>query len=208
MIIVDCEQRTPEWFKARLGVITASDLAGVFAKKGTQTRITSQLNLIAEIDTRQPPEEFSAKATAWGVEHESDALAAFEFVTGNVAKQVGFIYYDESKRFGCSPDGLIDDKIPLELKCPISSRYHIQAMLMDKIKPEYYQQVQMQIAVTDAPYGYFASFDPRSRKPIHVIKIERDDDFIANMMTEVEKYCVEVDAALEKLGLKFGDQWK
>ena len=54
------------------------------------------------------------------------ARSIFEFKKGVEVKEVGFIYKDENKRAGISPDGLlvgVDEG--LELKCPFDTRVYI-----------------------------------------------------------------------------------
>ncbi|CAJ28490.1 exonuclease [Yersinia phage PY100] len=200
------EQRSPEWHAMRLGVITASDLKGVLAKKGSDTRKTALHELIAEIDTRLPKELISAKALQWGLDNEPFALEEYSFITGAQPVQVPFIYGDETMRFGCSPDGVGIDRT-LEVKCPIMTRHHIEALLDGTIKKEYMHQVQMQMLCSGTQVVDFVSFDPRSRKRLHVLTIERDDKLIDTIVDAIGEFSVEVDRALLRLDLKFGDQW-
>ena len=90
------EQRTSEWFAARLGCVTASRTADVMSKtkSGYSTsRANYMAQLITERLTQTPTEGFSSAAMQWGTDTEPQARAAYELMTG--ADVVG--------RFRCPP---------------------------------------------------------------------------------------------------------
>ena len=174
------EQRTPEWFKMRLGVITGSKAKDFLAGENTETYGNYIAEKAAEILTGVLPEEISAKPIEWGKEHESSALAAFSFITGLTVEQVPFIYKDITGAFGCSPDGICSDGGGLELKCPWSSREYIKFVRDNIPKPEEVKQVQFCMWVSGADHWHVAKYDPRFKvKQLHNIVIKRCEKTMA-----------------------------
>lgn len=206
------EQGSQEWLKARLGVITAScahDLLPSKTGKGfKQARQTYMNELIAEVCTGSC-EEFSAKPLEWGKVNEVAARAAYQFEANERIEDGGFIY-GHDKRIGCSPDGIVVGKNKgLELKCPYSSKTHIDFILDGKIKDEYLTQCQWSMWVAGFDEWAFASFDPRMKKQmIHIQIIERDMEMMKLFNEIVPQFISEMDEKLKKIGIVFGDQWR
>lgn len=75
------EQRTEEWFAARMGKVTASRVADVIAKTKTgysTSRENYLAQLVCEVLTGKPAESFTNAAMQWGVDQEPLARAAYE----------------------------------------------------------------------------------------------------------------------------------
>jgi hypothetical protein len=121
MKVIACDQRTPEWHAARLGVLTGSRASDAFAvlKKGGEStsRRNLRLQLVLERLTGQSQESgYVTAAMERGILLEPDACAAYEAETGVLVTSVGFIAHD-TLAAGCSPDGLTEDGL-IEIKCP------------------------------------------------------------------------------------------
>lgn len=203
---VDGETRIIEGTnKAKLFTEVRESLPRVYS----DARQVYMAELCGEVATGDFPEQVSAKTMAWGNDHEDEARAAFAFETGLTVDEVGFIYKDESKRFGISPDGLIkDEKIGLEIKCPFTTKVFIEFATCDKIKPEYHEQCQFSMWVTGYDGWYFASYDPRVKgQNLYFKLIERDQAYMDKYDKAAEKFLSDMDAMLKKLDLEFGEQW-
>jgi len=205
--IVKSEQGSPEWFSAKLGVISASNIKNVLAKKGTEARAGYISELVAQIATGEMP-EVNARALEWGRFQEENARSAYEFAADVEVIQIGFIY-GLDKRIGCSPDGIINGKKKgVEIKCPFTSKVHVDFLAMDKIKLDYIYQVQFSMWVADFGEWDFCSFDPRFKKQLLKIHtLERDPEMMKRFDDEVPAFIAEMDAVLKKIGVQFGDQW-
>lgn len=166
--------------------------------------------LAAEVCTAQCKEQGKFKQTEWGHEYEDAARATFELVTGLEVETVSFIYKDENKRFGISPDGLIKgQKCGLELKCPFDSKVFVEFVAGGKIKPEYIEQCQFSMWVTGFDAWYFASYDPRMNcSNLHYVKIERDESYMKKYDRAQTEFIRDMDNVLNKMGVNYGDQWK
>jgi len=132
-IVIDCEQGDAQWWKNRIGVVSASRI-GDFLKldgtlKGGLTPKSYRNGLVAERLTRQIENQYSTPAMERGTELEPKARRVYEFETGRKVAQVGFIL-DKGRRWGGSPDGLCHDR-GLEIKGPMH-RGMIAAVMSDK----------------------------------------------------------------------------
>ena len=161
----DAPQGTGFWHSLRLGVVTASKASCIVSKPDTATFKTYLLENLGEICTKKQIDSGSAKPMEWGKKHEREARDAYEMVVGKVVTEVPFIYKDSSRRFGCSPDGLIlDEQKGVEIKCPFTNKVHLDFILNGEIKKEYILQVQFSMWVTGYKRWDFVSFDPRMPK--------------------------------------------
>jgi putative phage-type endonuclease len=197
----DTVQRSPEWYFARLGRVTASRAADVLAtiKSGeAATRKNYRSQLVCERLTAEPEESFETDAMRWGTEQEPFARMAFEASKGLLVQEVGFIQHPELMA-GASPDGLIDDDLLVEIKCPGKSA-HIDTL--EKGMPsKHIPQVQFQMWITGRKACWFVSYHPKFPQELQLFTqlIPRDDAYIANLEAEVRKFLGEVDALCDRL---------
>ena len=196
------EQRSDDWFAARLGKVTASRVADVIAKTKTgysSSRENYMADLIVERLTGQKASSFSNAAMEWGVEQEPHARAAYSAFTGELVEEVGFIDHPSVPMSGASPDGVVGEGL-VEFKCP-NTATHLEYLLANKPPGKYVTQMQWQMAVTGAKWCDFCSYDSRLPKHLQmlVVRVARDDKVIAELETEVKKFLAELDEKLKQL---------
>ena len=197
------QQRSPEWFAARLGKVTASKVADVIAKTKTgysASRDNYMAQLICERMTGQRQESYTNAAMEWGTETEPLARAAYEARKGVLVDEVGLIDHPYVQRSGASPDGLVGDDGVLEIKCP-NTATHFETLLKGEMPSKYIPQVQWQMACTNRKWCDFVSFDPRvdDGLKLFVVRIQRDSDYIKMLEDEVMKFLRELEIKLNKL---------
>jgi putative phage-type endonuclease len=192
----DCmEQRTEEWFSARLGKVTASRVADVLAKiksGESASRKNYKMELVVQRLTNKVGESFTNAAMEWGTEQEPFARMAYEAHTGTFVKEEGFVDHPTIEGFGCSPDGIVGEGL-IEIKCPNTAN-HIETVLENKAPSKYIPQMQCQMACTGAKWCDFVSFDPRVPEDLQlfVVRVERDQEYIDSMEVEVKQFLSEV----------------
>lgn len=201
------DQRTDEWFAARLGKVTASCIAKVMARTKTgygADRGNYLAQLVTERLTGTPTDGFTNAAMQWGTDTEPQARAAYSFIVGSDVVETGFVPHPSIEMSGASPDGLIGDDGLVEIKCP-NSATHIATLRGSGIDRKYLLQMQWQMACTGRAWCDFASFDPRLplEMQLHVERVERDADLIAEIETEVTAFLAEVDAAVADLRARY-----
>lgn len=201
------EQGSTEWRMARLGKVTASRVADVIAKTKSgysASRANYAAELVAERLTGVAAEGYMNAAMQWGVEKEDEARAAYEFMTGIVIEQVGFVPHPSLPDTGASPDGLAGDDGLVEIKCP-NTATHIATLTGGKVPEKYITQMMWQMACTGRQWCDFISYDPRlpERMRLFVYRVHRDDALIASLEREVVTFLGEVTATVADLSHKY-----
>jgi hypothetical protein len=141
-----------------------------------------------------------------GVDTEPQARMAYESANNVLVDELGFCDHPSISNFGVSPDGLVGEDGLIEIKCP-NSKTHIDTLLSKKAPSKYIPQMMAQMACTGRKWCDFVSFDPRLPEDLQlfVVRVDRDDQYIANLEKEVSAFLAEVDETVIKLkGLKNG----
>jgi putative phage-type endonuclease len=129
------KQRTEEWFKLRENRLTASDLYD--AVHYPSTLIKKKLKNVSF-------NSYSIPALRWGCMFESIACDIYALNNLTKVNEFGLLINDNIKDFGASPDGITDEGIMIEIKCPYSREIKKQV-----IPDKYYYQMQGQMAVCE-----------------------------------------------------------
>jgi hypothetical protein len=184
--IVNCEQNTPEWLEARLGIPTASQFATVLAKGEGKTRRIYMMKLAGEVITGQPAENFSNEHTERGHKMEAEARDLYAFQTGAQLERVGFI---KNSKAGASPDSLIGTDGGAEIKTKLP---HLLAelILKDEFPPEHRAQVQGTLWISQRQWWDIAVYWPGM--PLFVKRLHRDEAYIQKIEAEVDRFNAEL----------------
>lgn len=193
----DVEQGSDTWYAMRKGIPTASMFSKIIT--GTTLKKSSsaakyQRELCGELLGGKP--EFQGnKWTERGNEIEAEAREDYEFLNGVDIEQVGFVYQDESKRVGCSPDGLVGVDGGVEFKCP-SAAVHVEYLLKPKLIPcTYISQVRGSLYVTGRDWWDFVSYYPGvQRVLVRIYKsdtkqiewVEKFEDYMGDFLRDLE----------------------
>lgn len=218
------EQRSFEWFTARLGHFTGSEAGKlmVSSKKDKNEfgegaisyilKKTAERDLIDEIfneeevfNEYQYVNTASSKAMQFGTDNEPIARKLIIKELGDTFEEVGSIPHPSIEWFSSSPDGLTKDKsIALEIKCPsidtlIRYRYFVNdGPSLKKENSIYYWQCMSHMAVTGAKTCVFVLFNPFLKHPLHYFNVERDEDAIKELEERVTKANEYIDNLLNK----------
>lgn len=197
MQIIDCEQGGEDWFKARAGIVTASEFQTLLMKgKGggeSLTRKTYMRKLAGEIITGEPTETFTNAHMERGKAMESEARDLYAFMSDCDPQQVGFI---KSGRKGASPDSLIGDNGGLEIKTRLP---HLQIELLEKgeVPSEHIAQIQGGMWIAEREYWDFVSYWPKL--PLFVKRVCRDEAYIKTLAAAVDQFNDELDALVARI---------
>lgn len=197
MQIIDCEQNSEEWLKARMGIPTASEFSTVMAKgRGggdSKTRQTYLYKLAGEIITGQPMESFTSVHTERGHAMEAEARSAYEFMVDADCQRVGFI---RSGRKGASPDSLVGDAGLIEIKTKLPHLV-IEALLRGEFPPEHKAQCQGQLWVSEREWVDIAVYWPGM--PLFVTRAVRDEPYIRELSGAVDQFNAELDMIVDRV---------
>lgn len=205
MRLIDCDQRSVEWFAARAGKLTGSRAADMLAciKKGeAAARRDLRMQLAIETLTGKPldGDGFVSKEMQRGIDLEPAALAMYEALSGNVVRKTGFVVHD-SLAAGCSVDGDVGGFTGiLELKAPKSAT-HVGYLKAGRLPLDYVPQVLHNLWVTGAAWCDFASFDDRLPEPLQMflVRVYAKDMDLADYAKSATEFLAEVAAEAKGL---------
>lgn len=200
MIVLDLEQGSPEWLAARLGIPTASCFDKLITATGkASTQADAYANkLIAELLTGEQDGIEQTAYMARGNELEPHAAAFYAVHSDADPATVGFVLRDD-RRVGCSPDRLVGADGLLEIKCP-APHTHVGYLLDNCLPSKYRAQVQGQMLLTGRDWCDFLSYHPTM--PPLLVRVERDDKFIAALSAEIDALLELMDKRLATLAAR------
>lgn len=194
--LVKADQGTDQWKQARVGIATASRFGDVIAQTRSgyaASRKNYMAELVVERLTGLPADSFTSTAMAWGTETEPVARLEYSLATGNAVEETG-LWIDDVLPIGASPDGFVNKDGTLEIKCP-NTATHLETLMSKKVPRQYVAQIQGQLLLTDRKWCDFVSYDPRlpENAQMIIIRVERDQEYIDNLLKELTKFLDEVD---------------
>lgn len=132
------EQKTKEWYDARYNLITASDFAQALGegKFGTQNQLIEK-KVLPQEDKGPIKNPFFE----WGNLFEPVASQVYATLYNVHMYEFGLIRHPVHSFFGASPDGISEDGIMLEIKCPFKRKIN------GEVPTQYYYQIQGQLDV-------------------------------------------------------------
>jgi len=167
------EQRTPEWFAARAGRVTASG-AGALLGLSPHTSEADGFRSLVRSMHGMPSEFVGNVATEYGTFHEAGALVEYCMETGATVWSLGFAEFNDW--LGASPDGLIDHYGMLEIKCPFGKRNENPPVFKSiDDQPHYYAQMQIQMYCTGRKWCDFYQWSPHGTM---TERVKWDDEWL------------------------------
>lgn len=165
------EQRTKEWFEMRNTKITASEIASCIPKTKEYCKAyidefnIKNLKYTSEfMNPYEDKNEYIVKKcksffgenvfqnnefTQWGNKYENVATNLYSKIYNTKVFEFGLLQHPRYKWIGASPDGISDQGILLEIKCPLKRK-------ISNIPPLYYwTQMQQQMEVCDIDFCDF-----------------------------------------------------
>lgn len=196
--IIQCEQRSDEWRKARLGRLTGSRAGDMLAKiKSGEAAARRDLRLqlaLERITGEAQEDDYVSKEMQRGIDLEATVVGEYEALTGSIIEKTGFISEDD-KLVGCSLDGYVDNLTGIvEIKVPKSAT-HLKYLRSKEVPSDYYAQCLHNIWMTGAKWCDFISFDDRFPLDLqlHIVRMPRIEKDITAYALAVELFLAEVD---------------
>lgn len=205
IIIDDIDQQGEEWFKLRAGIPTASEFHRIVQPNGESS--ASRQDYLYELAGERIAGVKESGYTSWdmkkGIEREPEARLCYEHVTDDIVRQVGFVFMDEDRSIGCSPDGLIfdpDDLVNpvcgLELRCG-KMKVHVKQLLTEAFPLDKFQQIHGSMWVCGFHSWEFMAYHPGM--PEFRLTVRRDYKFTSALEFEIEGFLEELDEVYKKL---------
>jgi hypothetical protein len=199
MQIIDCEQGSPEWFAARMGIPTSSSSPASCITKGrgengeSRARDLYMRKLAGELLTGEPMVSYRTPTWSAGSCRRMKRATSMRLMKGVDPERVGFI---RNGNAGCSPDSLIDKNGGLEIKCALP-HVQIERIEKDQLPPEHKAQVQGNLWLAEREYWDFTSYSPRL--PLFVTRVYRDEKYIADLAKAVDQFNEELAALVARI---------
>lgn len=153
------DQRSPEWFALRGNMLTASDLAAAI---GCNFFKHPEALILEKCGYRT----FHGNAdTARGVRLEAHVRDMYDKHMGSTSHEIGLLVHPVHKWLGGSPDGVTEDGVLIEIKCP--------KKISNKV-PEYYMpQIQLLLEIMDLEECDFIQYC-EEKDVMKIIRVQRD----------------------------------
>ena len=187
------EQRSQEWLDLRENMITASDIASAIGE-----------NHYESIDSFIKKKVLRTKwagnaATQHGTLLEPFVRDLYDEMTGRKSHEIGLVQHRQYPWLGASPDGVTEDGLLIEIKCPMTRK------IEPKIPKHYYPQVQLQLEITDLEECDFVQYrpqgtitvndgeetlthlDPNKPREFVITRVKRDREWFAANLPAMQK---------------------
>ena len=184
------QSRNPLWKEERLKRLQSSE----FGRICKATERTDHLKLAKSLQTAK---NIVTPAIYHGQKHEAIAIRQYEKDSGCKIQQCGIFVSTNCPFLGASPDGIINDDVVIEVKCPYSIRNEEistsnlpylktgeSGVFLDKTH-NYYFQIQGQLFCSERKKCVLIIY---TLKDVMYLDIERDDKFISNMISHLKDF--------------------
>ena len=205
-IEINVEQRSKVWFDLRKGVLTTSNFKDIITPTGKLSSKRHGLlgKLLADYFNFDLGPEVNAYWMQRGIELEPEAREAYASMEGVDVTQTGFVFKDETRTVGGSPDGLIGDDGIVEIKCPAPFTHLTwlyEALKNEVVPDDHKPQLQGLLWVCERKWIDFFSYLPDA--PRLLLRVEADPKFQDAFDQHVPLFLKELSEAKEFLRAEF-----
>lgn len=171
-----------DWLAQRVGRITGSRVAAILGLDKYKSTDDVLRDMVREYHSAES--EFTGnEATAFGHEHEPEAIAAYEDQAECLVISTGLHVHADHDWLAASPDGLVGHDGLIEVKCPFRAIYTTLAEV-----PHYAAQIQLQLACTMRDWCDFVIWRDGE---IIVERVEADPLWLFQHMPALEAFRAE-----------------
>lgn len=212
------EQRTNDWYRARLGQFNASTIGDLMIKGRGKDEVFGKtaLAVIGQVAYERllnplvvedddvfgeylEQTDITTRAMRWGIENEPVARDLYSSTMGTEVVETGSMRHPDLPMLSASPDGLVGDDGLVEIKCVGAASYMrfinvTDGATLKTIEPKYYWQIQCQLSVTDRQWCDFVVYNPFVVAPLHIARIWRN---LADISAMLERVVLAEDIANE-----------
>lgn len=169
------------WHELRYGRITASR-----AYEVSKCR-TMDGSLVAMIMGAKTPD---TKAMKRGRELESKVKTSVEKTLGKKVKECGLFISSQYPFIAGSPDGIYDNKISIEIKCPTSENTYKNYLKNNQVTEKYMVQMQIQMFVTNLKHCYFcvADCDFENTNHVEMLLISYNENLVNQYISSLSEF--------------------
>lgn len=176
------EQKSDAWLNARYECITASVVAKITSKLESKT---VKDMILEKAHYGKYSKHLKNIYTTYGELYEPLANMIYCFRTGRTTYDYGLIKHPEYSFIGASTDGVTDDLINIEIKCPTSR------VVDGHISKLYYEQMQLQMEVLDLDITHFfeCNFVTHQKQEFIFLESQHEKGIIIEYLDNSENVC-------------------
>jgi putative phage-type endonuclease len=168
------DQRSPEWFALRGQMLTASDVAAAI---GTNFFKHPETLILEKCGAGR---KFTGNSdTARGTRLEPYVRDMYDAQTGSKSHEIGLLVHPVHKWLGGSPDGVTEDGVLIEIKCPKK---------ISKKVPDYYMpQIQLLLEIMNLEECDFIQYC-EEKNIMHIIHVLRDREWFREKLPIMDAF--------------------
>ena len=167
------EQRSEEWFNLRGNLLTASDLAAAI---GMNFFKTPEALIVEKCGYKK---FYGNENTERGTRLEPYVRDRYDKETNSKSHEIGLLVHPVHKWLGGSPDGVTEDGILIEIKCP--------KKISPKVPDYYYPQIQLLLEIMDLEECDFIQYC-EEKDLMKVIRVPRDRNWFAEKLPIMDAF--------------------
>jgi putative phage-type endonuclease len=142
------DQRSEAWLQLREGMLTASDVATALGENHYETPDKLLMKKVLKL-------KWSGNAaTAHGTLLEPIARDLYDARYNKKSHEIGLVQHPVHKWLGGSPDGVTEDGMLIEIKCPLTRK------IESKVPKHYMPQIQLLLEILDLEECDFIQYRP------------------------------------------------
>jgi hypothetical protein len=198
IIHTDFAQGSEEWYRLRLGKISASSFDKLLGTKAARNKYLCQKASERHTLVRSDSSKYTNYHMERGHLYEQVARDTYTNKTFDEVQQVGLLQLGDD--VVCSPDGLVGNDGILEIKIHDSDIYFEKVELLHKkgvsgIPKQYYMQTQVNLYVSGRSWCDYVLYNPTHddvKTGIYIYRIERDLELMDTIKLAIEKAVEEI----------------
>lgn len=179
----ELEQNSKEWYEARCGVLTASNVKLLMTPSLKPSNNDKVRQLVYKVAVERATGYVTEEPMSWDMKrgHVEEDLAIDLYSKNNSeVANCGFITNDDNMvTIGYSPDGLVGDDGLIEVKS-ILNKHQIKTIVEDKVPDEYMLQIQTGLLVSGRKWLDFISYS--NGMPMFVKRVEPNKDMQGSIL--------------------------
>lgn len=168
------DQRSEEWFALRGNMLTASDLAAALGCnffKHPESLILEKCGLTKKFEGNEH--------TARGIRLEPEVRDMYERDYQKKVHEFGLLVHPVYKWLGGSPDGITEDGILIEIKCP--------KKISTSVPVYYMPQIQLLLEIIELEECDFIQYS-EEKNLLKVIRVKRDREWFSKNLPKMDTF--------------------
>lgn len=167
------DQRSEKWFELRGNMLTASDVAAAI---GSNFFKSPDALILEKCGYKK---FYGNVDTARGTRLEPIVRDRYDELCRCKTHEIGLLVHPVYNWLGGSPDGVTEDGILVEIKCP--------KKISPKVPDYYMPQVQLLLEIMDLDYCDFIQYC-ESKDEMNIIRVKRDLEWFSRMLPVMDTF--------------------